>query len=204
MHIHPATSNDRDESQAPTPGSSGSKLTGDNNAVTLKSSNNSNIESQKAEKHLTRIQQCSRSKLLHGYVDTWLPEIGSWIVSFFFFILIIVILSVYNGQILPRFPYGITIGTLIALFSTLSTTLLMVPVSQGISQLKWLQFSYSDSRVADLEVFDQASRGALGSLMLIIHLKAQSVTLRDDFTSFRPKLIFQSRCLERSRVWVRL
>jgi hypothetical protein len=49
-----------------------------------------------------------------------------------------------------------------------------MPVGEGISQLKFLWFR-KNRTLADLENFDNASRGPWGSFLFIFQLKSQSV-----------------------------
>jgi hypothetical protein len=51
---------------------------------------------------------------------------------------------------------------------------LLVPLSNGLGQLKWAWFSDGKNRpLADLDTFDAASRGVIGSAQLIFLLKAR-------------------------------
>ncbi|PVH83592.1 hypothetical protein DL98DRAFT_486436 [Cadophora sp. DSE1049] len=65
---------------------------------------------------------------------------------------------------------GITINSILSWLSTIARSALLVPITKGISQLKWTWFS-SVQRLADLQRFDDASRGPWGSLMLLWSLK---------------------------------
>ena len=50
-----------------------------------------------------------------------------------------------------------------------------MPVAQGISQLKWTYFQQRPHRLAELQVFDDASRGPLGSLQLLWKIRWKAV-----------------------------
>jgi hypothetical protein len=71
-----------------------------------------------------------------------------------------------------------TLNGLIAFLATLVKTGLIVPVSAAIGQRKWLRFMPSKGsarrarRLGDFEVFDEASRGSLGSMKLVFSLDA--------------------------------
>jgi hypothetical protein len=71
-----------------------------------------------------------------------------------------------------------TLNGLIAFLATLVKTGLIVPVSAAIGQRKWLRFMPGKERVrrarrlGDFEVFDEASRGSLGSMKLVFSLDA--------------------------------
>ena len=71
-----------------------------------------------------------------------------------------------------------TLNGLIAFLATLVKTGLIVPVSAAIGQRKWLRFMPSKGsarrarRLGDFEVFDDASRGSIGSMKLVFSLDA--------------------------------
>jgi len=71
-----------------------------------------------------------------------------------------------------------TLNGLIAFLATLIKTGLIVPVSAAIGQRKWLRFipgrrsARRARRLGDFEVFDEASRGSVGSMKLMFSLDA--------------------------------
>jgi hypothetical protein len=87
---------------------------------------------------------------------------------------------------MPQWPSGITLNTAVAGFSAIIKAALIMPVSEGISQLKFLWFRRTRT-LADLEDFDNASRGPWGSLLFMIQPKAQLVHQR--ITIYSKKLI---------------
>lgn len=106
--------------------------------------------------------------------DTWLWEILSLLFSIACLVASAVVLRVYDGRSLPKWPYGITL-TLISLLATLVSMAMMVPVAAGLSQSKWLWFARPGSdrgtgrgkRLADFGAFDMASRGPWGCILLL-------------------------------------
>ncbi|KAH0438433.1 hypothetical protein CcaCcLH18_03420 [Colletotrichum camelliae] len=68
-------------------------------------------------------------------------------------------------------PFRLTINSLVSILSVLGSTCAMIPVTKGLGQLKYLWFMEQDRRLADLEVFDSASRGKVGSAQLIWKLR---------------------------------
>lgn len=72
----------------------------------------------------------------------------------------------------------ITPNTIVSIIATLTKASLLLPVAEVVVQLKWLYFQARDQRVADLQVFDDASRGPLGSLRLLwrINLRVRIIT----------------------------
>jgi hypothetical protein len=69
---------------------------------------------------------------------------------------------------------GITVNSVVSWLGTLARICLLLPLSNGLGQLKWSWYSYGKNRpLADLDTFDAASRGLTGSIQLIWLLKAR-------------------------------
>ena len=79
---------------------------------------------------------------------------------------IAIILLRFNGRPLTDWPFSITLNTFISLLATLARAALALPIAESISQLKWVWFQRSH-RLLDVQAFDSASRGPLGSLSLL-------------------------------------
>ncbi|KAK5746363.1 hypothetical protein LTR17_000743 [Elasticomyces elasticus] len=65
-------------------------------------------------------------------------------------------------------------NTLISILATLNRSSLLLYVTQGIAQLKWPYFQRQSHRLSDVQVFDDASRGPLGSLYLLWSLNIKA------------------------------
>ncbi|PGG96231.1 hypothetical protein AJ79_09667 [Helicocarpus griseus UAMH5409] len=70
-----------------------------------------------------------------------------------------VLLHTYDGR---DWPYAVTLNTVISILVTMMKAALVVPLAEGISQLKWSWFN-KPSRLYDLALLDAASRGPLGA-----------------------------------------
>ncbi|KAF1991323.1 hypothetical protein K402DRAFT_322720 [Aulographum hederae CBS 113979] len=81
---------------------------------------------------------------------------------------IVAVLATFNGQALPDWPHHITLNALIALLATVANANIAIPLQSGLSQLKWIRFKSSRAPLADMEVFDEASRGTWGALKLLV------------------------------------
>lgn len=80
---------------------------------------------------------------MHGLRDIFSPngrltEFLATLVSFVCFGAIVGILIHFNGRQIPRLARGITLNGLIAFVTTVARSLVLVPVSSGIGQLKWI------------------------------------------------------------------
>lgn len=69
-------------------------------------------------------------------------------------------LLLYTDHPLPRWPSGITINALISVLTAIFKASLMVPIAEGISQLRWLWY-LKPRPLGQIEQWDSASRGSL-------------------------------------------
>lgn len=83
------------------------------------------------------------------------------------------------------FVFNISINTIIVVLSTLSRTALLVPVASCISQLKWIHIVEALRRLYDIQMFDDASRGPWGSVVLIwnLHIRTKLATWGSSITT---------------------
>ncbi|KAF2036629.1 hypothetical protein EK21DRAFT_51413 [Setomelanomma holmii] len=103
----------------------------------------------------------------------WLFEIVSVTTSAICMGAIIIILASLKDQALNKWPLGLTIITVL---SKIASAALILPISEAIGQLKWSWFHGKESKDAfDFEIFDKASRGAWGSILLLIRTKGKSL-----------------------------
>ena len=107
----------------------------------------------------------------------WLPEIFASVLSVACLVCIVIVLRKYDHRALDslNFPTGLTLNGVIALIATINRVALMVPVGSSLSQEAWLWFSpvthqkVCPTRLRDLELSDDASRGAWGSLIFLLY-----------------------------------
>ncbi|KAK3375602.1 hypothetical protein B0T24DRAFT_524142 [Lasiosphaeria ovina] len=81
------------------------------------------------------------------------------------------VLAYYDGKSLPSWPSSITLNAIIAILATIATASMSVPLSSGLGQLKWIRFRQNRTPLSDMELFDDASRGALGALALLLRAR---------------------------------
>jgi hypothetical protein len=103
--------------------------------------------------------------------DWWLFELASLALGTGATTAIVVILLHYQNKPAPQLNsvmgVKITLNTIIAILATVSRASVLLPVAECICQQKWAWFSGSARPVTELDVFDQGSRGAFGSVVLI-------------------------------------
>ena len=105
--------------------------------------------------------------------DWWWWEILSWIISFVCVAAILGVLWYYDGRRQPEhLVTGITLNTYVAVFAAVSKAALIMPVSEAISQLKWIWFQ-EEAALWDFQLFDAASRGPWGATMLLIRTRCK-------------------------------
>lgn len=88
---------------------------------------------------------------------------------------IVIVLIKYDGRVFPSVPGEISLNAIVATLSTISKTSLIFSVSAVLGQLKWDWFEKQPRQLDELETFDQASRGPLGAMKLLLGGTARSV-----------------------------
>lgn len=101
----------------------------------------------------------------------WWWEIGGALLSIICVGLVLVVLFEASNIALAAWPLWIQPNSLIAVFTTVGKSAMMVPIASCISQLKWRHFELRANRLSHLQVLDEASRGPWGSLMLLFDFR---------------------------------
>lgn len=84
----------------------------------------------------------------------------------------------HGRKALERLEAPIQPNSLVAIFSTIAKSALLVPVSECIGQLKWVYFQVTQSKpLGQLHEFDRASRGPWGSLTFLLRLRLERCAL---------------------------
>ncbi|KAI0432039.1 hypothetical protein F5Y09DRAFT_354396 [Xylaria sp. FL1042] len=98
---------------------------------------------------------------------SWIPEIIAVMVALGAVGSIMGVLVQFNGRALPEWPYYITLNALIAVLAAVTTAAMNISLQNSMSQLKWIRFKESQTRLSDMEAFDEASRGTWGAIKLL-------------------------------------
>lgn len=123
----------------------------------------------------TRSAKACRSPW-HGYQDSWYPELTALILSLSCLIATSIILKSYDGKPNPKMSWGLTLNAIISILATTSKVSLLFTVSNSIGQLKWVWYLGCDSRpLIDAGIYDDASRGPLGSMILLCTRTRKSI-----------------------------
>jgi hypothetical protein len=109
----------------------------------------------------------------------WLLEIISWLFSAICMAAIIGVLiylrdrPLSDWQLAKKTP--LTLNAFISILSKMAGAALLLPVSEALGQLKWSWFLEHSKQMWDFEIFDNASRGPWGSMLLLIRTKARTL-----------------------------
>ncbi|KAF2155789.1 hypothetical protein K461DRAFT_310403 [Myriangium duriaei CBS 260.36] len=121
-----------------------------------------------------------------GIIAWWLPELVASLFSVISLGCIVAVLSVFDRRSatdvhLPRY---LTLNGLIALIATINKACLTVPIYSAIMQEMWLHFAAEarstscKSRLRDIELYTEASRGTWGSLLLLFKARPFSTFIQ--------------------------
>ncbi|EHK50836.1 hypothetical protein TRIATDRAFT_94133 [Trichoderma atroviride IMI 206040] len=102
--------------------------------------------------------------------DYWGWEIFGVLGSAAIIVGIAVILDRFDGKRQPSWEH-VSLNSLISWLSTAAKFCLLMPISRGLGQLKWVWFAEKKRPLSDLEEFDSASRSISGSAKLLWRLK---------------------------------
>ena len=140
--------------------------------------------STKSEHPPTNIIQRLEEKLWRytrsgNILKRWLPEILSWLLSAACMFSIVAVLVILKDEKLTKWPLtekiGFTLNDYVSVLSRIAGAALILPVSEALGQLKWCWFLGHSKQMWDYEIFDNASRGPWGALLLLIRTKGQSL-----------------------------
>ncbi|CEL03697.1 hypothetical protein ASPCAL04843 [Aspergillus calidoustus] len=107
-------------------------------------------------------------------LDTWMWEIASLAFSTLCFAAILALLLAYNDKPWPELPHGLTLNAIVSVLATGTKSSLIFVTSTAIGQLKWIWYRQRH-HLQDMLLFDDASRGPLGSLLILFRYKSWSL-----------------------------
>lgn len=116
-------------------------------------------------------------KLTNYFKDGWAMEIISFVFGLLLVVALCVILKTYDGKPVPSFgsvfSKSITLNTIVSILTNLAIPSFVFPVSECISQMKWMWYLRDGSTLMDMDTFDAASRGTIGGLNFLIHIRTR-------------------------------
>ncbi|RDW76445.1 DUF3176 domain-containing protein [Aspergillus mulundensis] len=114
-------------------------------------------------------------RLAAELLDSWFYESFAFIFSVGCFVAIICTLNAFNKRPQPTFAYGLTLNAIVSTLATASKSSLIYVIGECIGQLKWIWFYKNTKPLHDIELYDTASRGPLGSVYMILQDKGRSL-----------------------------
>ncbi|KAK7923524.1 hypothetical protein PG985_007595 [Apiospora marii] len=118
-----------------------------------------------------KVSKSKRSRVRCCSMIDWWQEIWSFLFSVLCLLGMVILLSRIQNRPLTSWSFVVSPNALISVLSTASKACLILPVSECISQLKWMHLveSKRENRLTNLQDFDNASRGPLGSFRFLFH-----------------------------------
>ena len=110
----------------------------------------------------------------YSVIRTWWLEVLSCILFLAAFFAIVATVYPYSGKKPPKWKYGLTLNTFIAIEMVILKAAMLLVVAEGLGQLKWSWFG-RERTLHDLATYDKASRGPWGALMLLFKLRGQQL-----------------------------
>ncbi|KAK4226425.1 hypothetical protein QBC38DRAFT_366621 [Podospora fimiseda] len=99
-------------------------------------------------------------------------ELGATFLSIISLVLVVAILFLASNRSLEKWAFPIQPNFLVAVFTTLGKSAMMVSITSSLSQLKWQHFSQKHCPLSHLDILDEASRGPWGSFTLLFRLRS--------------------------------
>ncbi|KAK4132539.1 hypothetical protein BT67DRAFT_385374 [Trichocladium antarcticum] len=103
----------------------------------------------------------------------WLPEILCCLLGVACFAIIVAVLRTFEGRGLTDWPLTVSLNTLVAFLVAICHVALAVPLTEGLSQLKWNSFARGKKPLADFQTFEDAKRSPVGSAILLCKRKGR-------------------------------
>ncbi|KAL6716055.1 hypothetical protein ACLMJK_007017 [Lecanora helva] len=100
------------------------------------------------------------------YLRNWWLEIGACFTFTLALSAIVLTLRPHQGKPLPQWPFSISINSLISIYVVVLKAAILFVAAEGIGQLKWQWFQH-ERPLKDIATYDSASRGPLGSILLL-------------------------------------
>ncbi|KAH7357351.1 hypothetical protein BKA66DRAFT_553015 [Pyrenochaeta sp. MPI-SDFR-AT-0127] len=104
----------------------------------------------------------------------WFWEVIATIASAACMMAVIIILARMQSKSLGRWTISISLNATIAIFITAAKSLSLLVIGACIAQLKWIRFRTSARKLQEFDLFENAARGPLGSLMLLLQVRWHS------------------------------
>ncbi|OCK75944.1 hypothetical protein K432DRAFT_158069 [Lepidopterella palustris CBS 459.81] len=157
-----------------------------NDSITTVHTPSAELSDEKAKAFDSPVEPGKTSSVKAIIDHWWLWEILGIVGSALSIVGLSVLLWWYQGSAVPRWSHTyhgklgrldgksahITLNAIIELMSTVSRLCLVIPITKGLSQLKWVWFAEKERTLTDLKGFEGASRQSLlESVKLLVSLQ---------------------------------
>ncbi|KAB2570274.1 hypothetical protein DBV05_g11064 [Lasiodiplodia theobromae] len=115
---------------------------------------------------------------LDQWNEWWIGEIVCVLLALGAFGVVIWIFVDADGKKLADWGPSISPNAMVSTFITIARFLMVAVVAECIGQLRWLYFQPADRKpreLADLDLFDGAARGPIGSVKLLFRMQAKAL-----------------------------
>ncbi|KAK4201795.1 hypothetical protein QBC40DRAFT_222657 [Triangularia verruculosa] len=108
-----------------------------------------------------------------GYLGSWIMELTCCFISLVCLALVIAVFKIHEGQPLSEWPMAISLNALVGFLVAIAQAALVVPLGEGLSQLKWNSFARGEKDIRDYGVFEDAKRSPIGGVKLLLKRKGR-------------------------------
>jgi hypothetical protein len=119
---------------------------------------------------LWRVTQVKFQSVVDFLQDSWVLEIGACVTALVLFIAEIVVLRVFEKNLVGSWPWRWSLNSAVALLTTLIEANLLFALTSCLGQMKWLWFSLDQGTMKPLIWIDLIARSntPLGALSLLL------------------------------------
>lgn len=137
--------------------------------------NGSLLKGLRVGKRTNKAETKNHGKKTHP-LFTWWIEITACVIGLISLLAMVVTLYPHQGKPLPEWPFGLSINTLLSIYSFVLKAAIPIAVSSCLCQLQWSWFSI-ERPLIDVVRYDSAAKGFLGSVQwLWAHHISQPLT----------------------------
>jgi hypothetical protein len=117
-------------------------------------------------RHAVSPEDSPPSQLKGFSFSDWWWEIVSWAIGTLVFFMLLALLGFFKNRSLSSWHSKVSLNAMISALGQLAQSAFAVSLASCLGQLKW-DWLRARKSISDIEIFDEASRGPLGSLLLI-------------------------------------
>lgn len=110
-----------------------------------------------------------------SWIIAWAWELVALLFSVLCMVAVIVVAFSTSNKPLSAWTLPTSPTALISLCTTFAKSAMLLALSGGVSQLKWIYFRQGEHSLMDFETFDEASRGPFGSILLLLRVNRNAL-----------------------------